>query len=94
MGRPKKVKEVKQEEAEVSAEEKTAQPQNKSTDDTMPMTGKPEEGDYIAELFGTGKPLDERTRNRTEKAWNEAITLLFAKQKRRLMKAARELKGV
>lgn len=75
---------------------KTQPPNGNKLADDMPMDKEPEaeEGDYIAELFGTGKPLDERTRARTEKAWNDAITLLFAKQKRRLMKAARELKGV
>jgi len=44
-------------------------------------------------LFGADKPPDERARRRSEKAYNDAVTALFAKQKRRIMKAAREMKG-
>jgi len=61
--------------------------------DEMPMD-EGETDENAITLFGTGAPLDERARRRAEKAYNEAMALVFSKQKRRIMKAAREMKGM
>lgn len=44
-------------------------------------------------LFG-GTPSDDYKRRRAEKAWNDAIALVFSKQKARIMKEARRMKGM
>ncbi len=44
-------------------------------------------------LFATDKPMDEYQRRRAEREWNEAMTKIFTKQKRRLMQWAKEAKG-
>lgn len=56
--------------------------------DEMPM-----KDDNRVALFATDAPLDERKRRRAEREWNEAMTKIFSKQKRKLMQYAKEIKG-
>jgi hypothetical protein len=44
-------------------------------------------------LFASDKPLDEYKRRRAEREWNQAMTKIFAKQKRRLMQYAKDVKS-
>jgi hypothetical protein len=51
------------------------------------------EDDMKVTVFA-GVPLAERKRRQIEKQWNEAMSLFLAKQKRRVLKSAREMKAV
>ena len=65
--------------------QRTAQPQQKAggeMDDDM-MKEKAVE-DNRATFFQTDKPMDEYKRRRAEREWNDAMTRIFAKQKRAL----------
>ena len=69
------------------------QPEEKETDDPrkgddMPMK------DMNVSRFEAGVPLAERKRRQIEKQWDEQMTAFLAKQKRRFMKSAREMKGI
>ena len=44
-------------------------------------------------LFGIGDPIDKRKRRQAEKAWNDALTVFLQKQKKRVIKAAKQMKG-
>lgn len=50
------------------------------------------DGNSVA-FFEADKPLDEYKRRRAEREWNDAMTKIFAKQKRRLMQYARDVKA-
>lgn len=59
---------------------------NQSQQDT------PTTEDNAVTLFA-GKPIDEYKRRKAEREWNEAMTKIFAMQKRRLMAYAKEVKS-
>lgn len=50
--------------------------------------------DNTATLFGVGEPIDKWARTRATNAWDAAMTLFFEKQMKRVMKAAKEMKGL
>jgi hypothetical protein len=57
------------------------------------VDAEPVEQNRVA-LFGVGDPIDKRKRERAERQWNDAMALFLVRQKRRVMKAARAMKGV
>lgn len=95
-----------EQELEAAMEEREAQKEaarqlflqrtNGNTPAQTPPNGKngSQPNENYAVYFEAGKPLDERKRRQIEKQWNEAMTLFLVKQKRRLMKKAREMRGV
>jgi len=46
-----------------------------------------------ATLFGVGDPLDKRKRAKAERDWDAAMATFLEKQKKRVLKAAKEMKG-
>lgn len=71
------------------------QPTGRATSDTEDESDveKPED-DLSVTLFGVGDPLDKRKRAKAEKEWNEAMTAFLEKQRKRVMKAAKAMKGI
>lgn len=71
-------------------------PKEKPSDPTKQETADTEteaEADYSVSLFGIGDPLDKRARTRAENQWRAAMETFLEKQRKRVLKAARQMKG-
>lgn len=63
-------------------------------DSNIPKQSTMPDMNRVSFFAADNKPADERKRRQVEKQWNEAMTNFLVKQKKRVMKAAREMKGV
>lgn len=89
---------AQQEAARQAFLQRAGQTQDKQGDnqgkDKMPMDKPMDKQMNIISLFAADSPADERKRRKAEKEWNDAMSVIFEKQKRRLIKYAKEAKSV
>lgn len=85
-----KAEEAKQQFLQRAKETQGNQPVGVKTKDDKPMP----DMNKLTFFAADGKPADERKRRQIEKQWNTAMADFLVKQKRRVMKGAREMKGL